>query len=147
MVIGCPFITCAVRKKGIEFCWECEEKKTCEKWEKRREFGKSQDSFKCYQTLERDIALIGKQGIDAFEKDQKEREKLLKAMITEFNDGRSMSYYCLASTILEINELRGALNKALKNSGRLEIKKKSELLHSILDEVAERKNYYLKLRK
>lgn len=146
MAVGCPFITCTVRKKRIEFCWECEEKKTCEKWEKRREFGKSHDSFKCYQTLERDIALIGKHGIAAFEKDQKEREKLLKAMITEFNNGRSMSYYCIAATVLEINELRGVLTKAKKNSAGLEIKKKSELLHSIVDEIAERKNYYLKLR-
>jgi len=32
MAAGCPFITCAVKKKGIEFCWDCEENKTCEKW-------------------------------------------------------------------------------------------------------------------
>lgn len=25
MAVGCPFITCAVKKKGIEFCWDCEE--------------------------------------------------------------------------------------------------------------------------
>ncbi len=23
MIIGCPFITCAIKKRGIEFCWEC----------------------------------------------------------------------------------------------------------------------------
>ncbi|GAI82114.1 unnamed protein product, partial [marine sediment metagenome] len=29
----------------------------------------------------------------------------------------------------------------------LEVKKRSKIFHSILDELAERKNYYLKLRK
>jgi len=22
MAVGCPFITCAVKKKGVEFCWQ-----------------------------------------------------------------------------------------------------------------------------
>jgi hypothetical protein len=60
MVVGCPFITCAVKKKEIEFCWDCEENKTCEKWKKHREAGKKSDSFKCYQKLEEDIQFIQK---------------------------------------------------------------------------------------
>lgn len=146
MAVGCPFITCAVKKKRIEFCWECEEKGICEKWKKHRESGKNRDSFKCYQTLERDIAFIGKHGIRAFEKAQKEREKILKAMIAEFNEGRSMSYYCIAATLLEIDELGMALAKAKKESPGLEIKERSKLLHSLLDEIAGRKNYTLKRR-
>jgi len=39
------------------------------------------------------------------------------------------------------------LTKAKKDSIDLEITGKSKVLHSILDEIAERKNYYLKLRK
>ncbi len=147
MVAGCPFITCAVKKRGIEFCWECKEGKTCEKWKKHRELGKSHDSFKCYQTLERDIAFIGRRGFAAFEKDQKEREKILKTMMAEFNEGRSMGYYCIAATVLGLDELRAAFSKARKDSAGSEIKGKSKLLHSALDEIAERKKYYLKLRK
>jgi hypothetical protein len=147
MVVGCPFITCAVKKKRIEFCWECEEKNICEKWKKRRESGKNHDSFKCYQTLERDIAFIDKHGVRAFEKVQKEREKILKTVIAEFNEGRSRSYYCIAATLLEIDELKMALTKAKGESLSLEIKERSKLLHSLLDEIAERKNHTLKLRK
>lgn len=147
MAVGCPFITCAIKKRGIEFCWECTEKKACEKWKTRREFGKSHDSFKCYQMLERDIVFIGKHGITAFEKEQKEREKLLKAMMAEFNDDRSMSYYCIAATVLGIGELRAALAKAKKSSTGWEIKEKSRLLHSILDGIAAQKKRSLTLRK
>jgi hypothetical protein len=147
MAVGCPFITCAVKKKGIEFCWDCKESNTCEKWKKHREAGKSHDSFKCYQTLEQDILFIYANGINEFEKKQKEREHLLKAMLKEFNEGRSKSYYCIAATVLEIKELKEALTKAKKEADGMDLKQKSKLLHSILDGIALKKNYYLKLRK
>jgi len=76
--VGCPFITCAVKKKGIEFCWDCEENETCGKWKRHREFGKQRDTFKCYQRLEDDISFIQKNGVDEFNKLQKVKEKLLK---------------------------------------------------------------------
>ncbi len=147
MAVGCPFITCAIKRKGIEFCWECEENESCEKWRKHREAGKRFDSFKCYQKLEDNIAFIQKNGIKEFERGQKNREKLLKEMLQYFNEGRSKSYYCIAATVLEIEELEKALRTAKEETKGLEIKEKSKVLHSLIDEVAKRKNYYLKLRK
>lgn len=147
MSAGCPFITCAIKKKGIEFCWVCKENETCEKWRKHKEFSKQVDSFICYQKLEDNIAFIQKNGVNKFKKLQKTRENLLKEMLQEFNEGRSKSYYCVAATVLEIEELEEALNKAKKDSFGLDVKERSEIFHSKLDEIAERKNYYLKLRK
>jgi hypothetical protein len=123
MVVGCPFITCAVKKKGLEFCWDCEESGTCEKWKKHREAGKQHDSFKCYQKLEDDISFIQKNGVDEFEKSQKIREKLLTEILKEFNERHSKSYYCIAATVLEIEELKKALSEAKELSEGLEIKK------------------------
>ena len=147
MGAGCPFITCALKKKGIEFCWNCEENETCEKWAKHRKAAKKADSFKCYQKLEEDIACIQKNGVDEFEATQKKREQLLKKMLREFNEGRSKSYFCIAATVMEIGESEEALTQAHTNSDGLEMKEKSKVLHSILDEIAEQRNYYLKLRK
>lgn len=147
MAVGCPFITCAVKKKGIEFCWDCEENTACEKWKKHRESGKLHDSFKCYQKLEDDISFIQKNGVEVFEKSQKLRENLLKEMLREFNDGRSKSYYCISATVFEIDELETALDEARKNSVGLDVKGKSRKLHSILDGIGGKKKYHLKLRK
>ncbi|MFO7677732.1 MAG: DUF3795 domain-containing protein [Thermoplasmatota archaeon] len=147
MAVGCPFITCAVKKKGIEFCGHCNESKTCEKWEKHKEAGKKNDSFKCYQKLDDNILFIQKNGICEFEKVQKQRELLLKEMLRDFNEGRSKSYYCIIATVFEIEELEKALNQAKKESNSLEIKDKSKILHSIFDEIKEKKGYCLKLRK
>jgi hypothetical protein len=147
MIAGCPFITCAIKRKGVEFCWDCEESRTCEKWKRHREAGKICDSFKCYQLLEDDIAFIQKNGVAEFEKVQKAREQLLREMLREFNEGRSKSYYCIASTVLGMGELKAALAKAKKSPGGVGIKEKARLLHSILDEIAKEKKYCLKLRK
>ena len=147
IAVGCPFITCAVKKKGIEFCWDCEESKTCEKWKKHREAGKKSDSFKCYQKLEEDISFIKKNGICEFEKIQKQREHLLKEILRYFNEGRSKSYYCIAVTVLDVEELIEVLTLAKKESKGLDVKGKSKILHSILNDIAGKKGYYLKLRK
>lgn len=147
MSVGCPFITCAVKRKGIEFCWECAEHKNCDKWKKHRVFGKHHDTFKCYQKLEDDVAFILKNGVEEFEKTQKKREDLLKDMLKNYNEGRSKSYYCIAATVLEIDELRDALRISESESDGMDVKNKSCVLHSILDGIAERKKYCLKIRK
>jgi ACT domain-containing protein len=147
MAVGCAFITCAVKKKGIEFCWDCEEGERCERWKKHKEFGKKHDSFKCYQKLEDDVAFVQKNGIKEFERLQKEREKLLRDMLQNFNEGRSKSYYCIAATVMEIEEVKDALTKAKRQSASLGIRDKSAVLHSMLDGIATQKGYLLKLRK
>lgn len=134
-------------EKGIEFCWECNESKTCEKWKKHRDAGKKIDSFKCYQTLEEDILFIQRNGIEKFEKTQKKKGQLLKEMLTNFNEGRSKSYYCIAATVLTIDELIEALALAKKQSNGLDVKEKSKILHSRLDDTASKKGYCLRLRK
>jgi hypothetical protein len=77
---------------------------------------------------------------------KQKREYLTKEMVREFNEGRSKSYYCIAVTVMETGESEEALTQAHKLSDGLEIKEKSKVLHSILDEIAKQRNYYLKLR-
>ncbi len=144
---GCPFITCAIKKKKVEFCWECAESATCMKWQRHREFSREHDTFVCYQKLEDNITYIQQHGVDAFEKEQKTREQLLKEMLQSFNEGRSRRYYCIAATIMEIDQLEAALSQAKKESSGSDIKERSRVLHSILNEIAKKNQYYLKLRK
>ena len=144
---GCPFITCAIKKKGVEFCWECRDKESCERWQKHRETGKEHDSFKSYQKLEEDINFIKVSGIEAFDEQQRLREALLVRLLNEFNEGRSRSYYCVAATILSVDELRESLAKAAAESASLNLPEKARLMHSILDGLAQEKGYRLSLRK
>jgi hypothetical protein len=147
MTVGCPFITCAIKKVGVEFCWDCGKSGSCEKWMKHRELGQKYDSFKSYQKLEADINLIKAKGIREFEDLQKIRESLLKRFLKDFNEGRSKSYYCIAATVMDIEELESSLAEAGASSNTLSIKEKSRIMHSILDSIAMKKGYRLSLRK
>ena len=66
-------------------------------------------------------------------------------MLKDFNEGRSKIYYCIAATILELEELQEALTRAKRESDGLDIKNKSKNLHSILDVIALKKNYFFKI--
>jgi len=143
---ACPILRCAV-KRNVEFCGDCEEGETCEKWKRHREMGRKYDSFKCYQKIEDDIAFIRKRGLAEFRESQKAREKLLRKMLGEFNEGRSKSYYCLVATILETREIEKALREAKSKSRGLDMKEKAKLLRSIFDGIAQEKGYRLKLRR
>ncbi len=147
MAVGCPFITCAVKKRGIEFCWECPDKITCDKWQKHRDAGKQLDSFKCYQKLEADISFIQKNGVEEFEKQQKFKEELLKELLFEFNDGRSKSLYCVAATVLEVEELQEVLAKGRQQSKGMPPKDEAKVMHKMLNDISIERGYILKLRK
>lgn len=147
MGAGCPFITCAVKKRGIEFCWQCAEHAVCTKWQKHRDAGRAGDSFKCYQKLNNDIELIDGNGFEAYWKLQREREALLKEMLSDVNEGRSKSYYCIAATVMEIGELREALALARRDAEGMDSRDRAKVLHAILDGIAEMKGYLLALRK
>jgi len=146
MGAACPFHNCALKKKAVEFCGFCEENKTCDRWRKHREMSKKRDSFVCYQKVEENMAFIQKNGIAAFENEQKTREQLLKEMLAEFNEGRSKSLYCIAATVLETGELEAVLDEARAKAKGLELKAKAAIMHSLLNEVADKKNYLLKPR-
>ncbi len=147
MSVGCSFITCAVKKKGIEFCWDCQEGATCDRWRNHRESGRHVDSFVCYQRLEDNIRFVQENGVQEFQREQLVREGLLREMLRKYNEGRSKTFYCIASTVMETGELESALIEAKKQSAGSDVKQRAKTLHRILEKVATRKNYCLKLRK
>jgi hypothetical protein len=83
---------------------------------------------------------------------QKKRINLLKMMINNFNDGRSRSFYCIATTLLPIVSLERALdnaNQKIKTDdvSSDDIKTKTKILRKILDNVAVKEGFDLKLKK
>jgi hypothetical protein len=147
MAAGCPFITCAVKRKGVEFCWDCDEASSCERWAKHRAAGRERDSFTCYAFLDANIAAVAREGLESFAAKQRRRERLLDEMLDRFNEGRSKTYYCIAATVLEPSELRTALDAVSQGSESSDVRERSKALHGCLDEVAGRRSVRLALRK
>lgn len=147
MGAGCPFITCAVKKKGIELCTDCPEGETCGRWARHRELSKSTDSFVCYQKLQDNIQFIKLYGIHAFEEAQEKRCKLLDEMLARYDEGRSKSLYCIAATVMEPEELEIAITTAEGLSSGGTLKEKARAMRRALEDIGAEKHYNLSLRK
>lgn len=147
MAAGCPFITCALKRKGVEFCWDCDEAATCRRWMKHRTAGRERDSFTCYAALEASITSVARSGLESFALEQRQREHLLREMLEHFNEGRSKTYYCIAATVLAPSELRAAIDQAHRSCTSSDLRQRSKTLHTLLDAAAELHSARLALRK
>jgi hypothetical protein len=148
MGAGCPLITCAVKHKGIEFCWDCDESSSCERWAAHRAAGRERDSFVSYAALEDNIASVRRIGVEAFIVEQRERDGLLREMLAEFNEGRSKTYFSIAVTVLDAEHLRSALREArLEAAGDSDMRTRSKALHARLDAAAVARGIKLALRR
>jgi hypothetical protein len=147
MGAACPFVNCAVKKKGLEFCWDCPDFQYCQKQISHTEYAQLHDTFTCYQKIRDNITSIRKNGIEAFEEEQRTRESLLRQMLADFNNGRLKTLYCIAATVLEVGELREVLYEAAQKATGMKLAEKAELMQFLLNEVAQKRGYTLKLRK
>ena len=147
MGAGCPFVTCAVKKKGIELCTDCPEGESCELWKAHRDFSKTRDTFVCYQKLQDNVMFIKSHGIRAFEEEAKRRNGLLEAMLAGYDDGRSKGFFCVAATVMEIGSLSRRWRKAEASSAGMPVKEKAKVMRVVLEGIAAAKHYYIALRK
>jgi hypothetical protein len=105
--VGCKLYRCCVSEKGLETCAACEDF-PCPKLQGATDA----DSFVTHRMMISNLRSIARSGIDEYLREQDLRRDALERMLSEFNDGRSKSYYCLAARLLSVEALVDALNKA-----------------------------------
>lgn len=147
----CSYITCCVKKNGLEVCAQCG-KFPCSKFESWLETGGEYDSFLTHKKAKSNQDFIRAYGIEKFIEQQRKRIELLENMLRDFDDGRSKGFYCIATTLLPITDVETSLEKTeqrLKADGIsfAETKIKSKILKEFLNESAARNEVELKLRK
>lgn len=84
---------------------------------------------------------IKKAGIKTWLKEQKERQSLLEKMLCNFNEGRSMSFYCKACARMPIDLVNKAIRIAkekLKKEkiDKSDIKSKAKILKTAIKDSA-----------
>lgn len=142
---SCPFITCCVKKKGLEVCGQCADF-PCPRfhgWD-------AGDSFVTHLRSISNLNAIKEQGQDTFIAQQKIRISRLVKMLREFDDGRSKSFYCLTVALLPLTDLEASLDKAereIGSSGITDPRRKAAILHKYCNECANERGIDLKLRK
>ena len=144
---SCSIITCCVKGHNYETCAECNES-PCSKinnWDKY-------DSFICHRVSLTNLRSIKENGIEKFLNRQQKRVKLLEFMLENFNEGRSKSFFCIATALLPIKDLEKGLKESIEtikneNFDSKDLKAKSKILKEKIKEIAEKERVELKLRK
>jgi hypothetical protein len=77
---------------------------------------------------------------------------ILGKILSEYNDGISKNYFCIAVALLDIKYLNASMKKAeskIKKENIMEndLKNKAKILKNILSEYAEKNNIEIKLQK
>ena len=145
---ACSMQTCALKKQKVEYCGYCCMSKSCPKWANHREAGRKHDSFVSYGKLEENIALIQQNGVSAWERLELKKERLLRMLLAEYDEGRSKNYLCLAVTLLRFEDLKAAMEEEKRNRpAQSDLKSRSIAIHAVLDRMAEKTKAILALRK
>lgn len=88
-------------------------------------------------------------GIAAYNAEQAEKAKILELLLSNYNDGRKKTLFCVAVNLLELQELRNVIGQ-LEGDPEMEmraLKEKSAFAAGLLQEAAAKKNIELKLRR
>lgn len=147
--VGCPIITCCVKGRGLETCAECTDF-PCQKYTHVLR-GEEFDSFLTHKKALPNLYFIKRHGLKAHAREIKKRARLLNQMLRKFNDGRSRSFYCVATTLLPIETLERSLKVAEKKVveegvGSRDLKGRAKILKEVINKAAQKKRIDLKLR-
>ena len=88
-------------------------------------------------------------GIDAYNAEQAEKANILEVLLSNYNDGRKKTLFCVAVNLLELQDLQTVL-KEIDCKPDMEIltfKEKSAFVAGLLQNAAAKNNIELNLRK
>jgi hypothetical protein len=129
----CSIWNCCVKKRGYETCAECKEVFRCEIFLRRKvaEWIPAADNLHQIKEI----------GFKKWLKDQKERQILLERLLQNYNEGRSMSFFCKACARVSVKLINKAVkeaNQKLLNEkvGKSDAKLKAKILKTAIKNLA-----------
>jgi len=145
---ACGFITCCIRQRGIEACAECIDWLGCERAAKLLQSAERQDSFISYRPIAANFAFIQKYGIEEFARLEMGKQKFLRYLLDNYDEGRSKSFYCTACQLIPLDKLREALRDAEAEMAEdTDTKEKARIVRTAIGRLADFLQIDLKLRK
>ena len=144
----CSIAICCVKNNNLEVCAQCKNF-SCEKHDGEKDL---KDSFVTHKKMMENQKTIQKYGIEKYIKEQNIRINILEKILSEYNDGKSKNYFCIAVTLLDINYLNASIKEAeskikMENIMEDDKKNKAKILKDILTKYANENNIEIKLDK
>lgn len=141
---SCKIARCSLEHGSVEYCFQCGEY-PCEKYDHIDDL----DSFITHRRRKADLDKARQSGIEAYNAEQMEKAEILDLLLSNYNDGRKKTLFCVAVNLLELQELHAVLHEIESRSDKepLTLKEKSAFVENLLQVVASKKKIDLKLRK
>lgn len=141
---SCAIARCSLQHDKVEYCFLCSQY-PCQKYKGVEEY----DSFITHQRQLRDIARMQEVGEEAYNKEQTRKAEILKMLLTDYNDGRRKTFYCVAINLLPLEDIENIMKQVEENTvfDNLTIKEKSEYFVSLFQNIAVQRGLVLRLRK
>lgn len=139
---SCKIAKCSLEHGKIEYCFACENY-PCEKYEHIDEY----DSFITHRRQKADLEKAKCIGIEKYNLEQLEKAEILSHLLSDYNDGRRKTFFCVAVNLLELSELREAMDRLQSNEelSSMSMKERGLYAAGVFQKIADRRNVKLKL--
>jgi hypothetical protein len=136
----CSIWNCCVKKHGFEICTECNEIFTCPIFLRRKVLD--------WIPVANNIHQIKEVGIDNWLREQIERQTLLEELLQNYNEGRSMNFYCKVCARMPIDLIDQAIAEAkekltTEKVAKSDIKSKARIVKTVVKDLALKVNINL----
>ena len=136
----CSIWNCCVRKHGFETCVECREIFNCAIFSRRK--------VAAWIPAADNLRHIKQIGLEKWLNKQKERQRLVEGLLQNYNDGRSMSFYCNVCARMSVDLIDRAIGESRKKLaseqiGVSDVKSKAKSLRAIIRDLAAKTNVSL----
>ena len=137
----CGALSCC-RRRMIEYCYECAEY-PCKKYAG----ADTRDSFITHRNMLKDFEKVKNHGLVAYQCELNQKVEILRDLLENYNDGRRKSFFCIAISLLELEDVKEVMtNLPQELNPNLPIKEKSLIAVRLFQEMADRRNVELELR-
>jgi hypothetical protein len=147
----CSVYRCCVTKRGLFTCADCDDY-PCERLSRVLGVEEGLDSFISHKPALPNLDRIREVGLETYLEEQRARRLLVERLLADYNEGRSMSFYCRACALMPPDLVRQAIGEmdgmlANKRLNDLDLKAKARAMKSLVRESASKSGIDLKLRK
>ena len=144
----CSMVNCCVRQRSMESCALCNDLEECQKIYLVKEASQHRDTHISYLPISNNLEFIRNFGISEFAKQQYEKQKILIYLLEKYDDGRSKLFYCTACQLLPKSDINTVIdNVEMILPLEADFQERSKLMRSVINQLAEKLNISLKLRK
>ena len=139
---SCAIARCALDHGNPAYCFRCPDYPCSEHCQEE-----TADSFITHLRRMADLEGARALGIEAYNREQREKREILDFLLAGFNDGRKKTLFCQAVNLLELPELRQAVACLQSDAQGLDTREAAAAAARILEEAAGKQGISLKLRR